>query len=89
MKELGKRSIEMEALLIIGALAAGAHYMTKDEDPVQTVHSSQTTEEISNFGTDDTRAKIMAQIDWSKVGNLKVGDSPETGVQWVFITGVE
>ena len=79
----------METLLIIGALAAGAHYMTKDDDPVQTVHSSQTTEEISNFGTDDTRAKIMAQIDWSKVGNSKRGDSPETGVQWVFITGVE
>ena len=58
----------METLLIIGALAAGAHYMTKDDDPVQTVYSSQTTEEISNFGTDDTRAKIMAQIDWSKVG---------------------
>ena len=40
----------MEALLIIGALAAGAHYMTKDDDPVQTVYSSQTTEEISNLG---------------------------------------
>ena len=62
----------MEALLIIGALAAGAHYMTKDDDPVQTVYSSQTTEEISNFGTDDTRAKIMAQIDWSKVGTQRL-----------------
>ena len=79
----------MEALLIIGALAAGAHYITKDDDPVQTGYSMQPTEESSNFGTEDTRAKIMAQIDWSKVGNSKVGDSPETGVQWVFITGVE
>ena len=76
----------MEALLIIGALAAGAHYMTKDDDPVQTVYSSQTTEEISNFGTDDTRAKVMAQIDWSKKGNFTVGESSENGVQWVFIT---
>ena len=76
----------MEALLIIGALAAGAHYITKDDDPVQTVYSSQTTEEISNFGTEDTRAKIMAQIDWSKKGNFTVGESSENGVQWVFIT---
>ena len=37
MKELGKRSIKMEALLIIGALAAGAHYMTKDDDPVPNI----------------------------------------------------
>ena len=86
MKELGKRSIKMEALLIIGALAAGAHYMNKEDDPAQTVYSSQTTEEISNFGTDDTRAKVMAQIDWSKKGNFKVGDSSENGVQWVFVT---
>ena len=76
----------MEALLIIGALAAGAHYMTKDDDPVQTVYSMQPTEEISNFGTEDTRAKIMAQIDWSKKGNFTVGESSENGVQWVFIT---
>jgi len=76
----------MEALLIIGALAAGTHYMTKEDDPVQTVYSSQTTEEISNFGTDDTRAKVMAQIDWSKKGNFTVGDSSENGVQWVFVT---
>ena len=31
----------------------------------------------------------IAQVDWSKAGNSKVGDSPETGVQWVFITGGE
>ena len=76
----------MEALLIIGAIAAGAHYITKDDDPVQEVYSSQTTEEIANFGTDDTRAKVMAQIDWSKQGNFTVGESSENGVQWVFIT---
>ena len=76
----------MEALLIIGAIAAGAHYITKDDDPVQEVYSSQTTEEIANFGTDDTRAKVMAQIDWSKQGNFTVGETSENGVQWVFIT---
>lgn len=76
----------MEALLIIGAIAAGAHYITKDDDPVQEVYSNQTTEEIVNFGTDDTRAKVMAQIDWSKKGNFTVGESSENDVQWVFIT---
>ena len=39
-----------------------------------------------NFGTDDTRAKVMAQIDWSKKGNFTVGESSDNGVQWVFIT---
>ena len=38
MKELGKRSIEMETLLIIGALAQGTHYMTKDDDVDLTKH---------------------------------------------------
>ena len=77
----------MEALLIIGALAAGAHYITKEEDPTpHAVYSSQTTEEIANFGTEDTRARNMAMIDWTKPGNFVVGDSPETGVQWVFET---
>ena len=76
----------MEALLIIGALAAGAHYINKEEVPVQEVYSSQTTENISEFHKDVERAALMAQIDWSKKGNSIVGDSPETGVQWVFIT---
>ena len=83
----------MEAALLLGLLGYGVHhYLGHEDKPAQTpqaVYSSQTTEEIANFGTDDTRAKVMAQIDWSKVGNSKVGDSPETGVQWVFITGVE
>ena len=37
----------------------------------------------------NNQIKTIAQVDWSKAGNSKVGDSPETGVQWVFITGVE
>tara|TARA_B100001057_G_scaffold183825_1_gene184514 strand:+ start:520 stop:744 length:225 start_codon:yes stop_codon:yes gene_type:complete len=73
----------MEVLAIIAALAAGAHYINKDDVPDNVVHSSQTTQEIANFGTNDTS---LAQIDWSKAGNFRVGDSSENGVQWVFIT---
>jgi len=74
----------MEALLIIAALAGGAHYMNSDEPNV--VHSSQTTAEISNFRADLEQEALMASIDWSKSGNFVVGDSPTTGVQWIFIT---
>ena len=74
----------MEALLIIGALAAGAHYITKEDENV--VHSSQTTTEISRFHTDAYNELNLANIDWSKAGNSIVGDSSETGVQWIFIT---
>ena len=77
----------MEALLIIGALAAGAHYMNKEDDPVQHVYSSQTTKEISSFRADLQQEALMASVDWSKPGNSIVGDSPQTGVQWVFVTG--
>ena len=73
----------MEVLAIIAALAAGAHYINKDDVPDNVVHSSQTTQEIANFGTNDTS---LAQIDWSKAGNFRVGDSSENGVQWIFIT---
>ncbi len=74
----------MEALLIIGALAAGSHYLNQP-DEIQ-IHSSQTTENISKFHKDVEHAAIMANVDWSKPGNFIVGDSPETGVQWVVIT---
>jgi len=73
----------MEILAIIAALGVGAHYLNKEDVPDNVVHSSQTTQEISNFGTNDTS---LAQIDWSKAGNFRVGDSSENGVQWVFIT---
>ena len=73
----------MEVLAIIAAIAAGTHYLNKEDVPDNVVHSSQTTQEISNFGTNDTS---LAQIDWSKAGNFRVGDSSENGVQWVFIT---
>ena len=75
----------MEALLIIAALAAGGHYMTKDDDPRE-LYSSQTTESISKFHKDVERAATMVQVDWSKEGNFTVGESSENGVQWVFIT---
>lgn len=74
----------MEALLIIAALAGGAHLMNSDEPNV--IHSSQTTAEISRFQADVYNELNLAQIDWSKVGNSIVGDSSENGVQWIFIT---
>ena len=39
----------MEALAIIAALAAGAHYLHDDD---KGIHSSQTTENISKFAQD-------------------------------------
>ena len=74
----------MEALLIIAALAGGAHLMNSDEPNV--IHSSQTTAEISRFQADVYNELNLAQIDWSKAGNSIVGDSSENGVQWIFIT---
>jgi hypothetical protein len=74
----------MEALLIIAALAGGAHLLNSDEP--NAVHSSQTTAEISKFQEDVYNELNLANVDWSKVGNSIVGDSPETGVQWIFIT---
>ncbi len=77
----------MEAALLLGLLGYGVHqYLGHDDKPAQTpqaVYSSQTTEEIGNFGTNDVS---LAQIDWSKKGNFTVGESSENGVQWVFIT---
>jgi len=74
----------MEALLIIAALAGGAHLLNSDEPNV--VHSSQTTAEISKFQEDVYNELNLANVDWSKVGNSIVGDSSENGVQWIFIT---
>ncbi len=69
----------MEALLIIGALAAGAHYMNKQDEPeVKFVYSSQPANEIY--------VAPHKPIDFTKPGNFVVGDSPETGVQWVMVT---
>jgi len=73
----------MEILAIIAALGVGAHYLNKEDVPDNVVHSSQNTQEIANFGTNDVS---LAQIDWSKAGNFRVGDSSENGVQGVFIT---
>ena len=77
----------MEAALLLGLLGYGVHqYLGHDDESKQSpqaVYSSQTTEEIGNFGTNDVS---LAQIDWSKKGNFTVGESSENGVQWVFIT---
>jgi len=75
----------MEALAIIAALAASAHYL-QDSDEPNTIHSSQTTDNISKLRQDLDHELNFAHIDWSKAGNFKVGDSSENGVQWVFIT---
>ena len=76
----------MEVIAIIAALAAGAHYLNKEDVPDNVVHSSQTTSEISRFQTDIYNELNLASIDWSKAGNSIVGDSSENGIQWVFIT---
>ena len=75
----------MEILAIIAALGAGAHFL-QDSDEANTTYSSQTTDNISKFRQDLDHELNFAHIDWSKAGNFKVGDSRETGVQWVFIT---
>ena len=75
----------MEILAIIAALGAGAHYLQNSDEP-NAIHSSQTTDNISKFRQDLDHELNFAQIDWSKAGNFKVGDSSENGVQWVFIT---
>lgn len=72
----------MEALLIIGALAAGSHYLNQPDE----MHSTQSTQNISQFHKDVEHANMLANVDWSKPGNFVVGDSPETGVQWVIVT---
>ena len=76
----------MEVLAIIAALAAGAHYLNKEDVQDNVIHSSQTTAEISKFHSDVYNELSLAQVDWSKVGNSIVGDSSNNGVQWIFIT---
>ena len=61
MKELGKRSIEMETLLIIGALAAGAHYMTKDDDVDLTKHQVVDVVDVRTANFDMTHSKSIAK----------------------------
>jgi hypothetical protein len=73
----------MEIFAVIAALAVGHHYLTQDEPVVpQTQVSAQTTTDVANFGTNDV---TLAQIDWSKAGNFRVGSS-DNSVQWVIIT---
>jgi len=82
----------MEAALLLALLGYGAHQMIGhpeivEEPQANVIYSAQTTEDISSFAKLNTRVKEMTQVDWSKTGNYKHGDSPETGVQWVFVTG--
>ena len=53
----------MEALLIIGALAAGAHYLQDDGYPDGAIHSSQTTQNISKFHRDVEHANMLANVE--------------------------
>ena len=81
----------MEAAIILGLLGYGMHqYIDHNDKPTtQYVYSTQTTEDVESWSKINNQIKTIAQVDWSKAGNSKVGDSPETGVQWVFITGGE
>ena len=69
----------MEVIAIIAALAAGAHYINKEDVPDNVVHSSQSTQETANFGTNDVS---LAQIDWSKAGNFNHLFGNATFIAW-------
>ena len=80
----------MEAALILGLLGYGAHQIIghpEENKTEQYSYSTQTTEDISKYSTQYNKDKSIATIDWNKAGNFKHGDSPNTGVQWVFVTG--
>ncbi len=51
----------MEALLIIGALAAGAHYMTKDDDVDLTKHQVVDVVDVRTANFDMTHSKNIAK----------------------------
>ena len=71
----------MEAAIILGLLGYGAHqYLDHSEpDVVKYNYSTQTAQEIYIEPS-------LTPIDFSKPGNFVVGDSPETGVQWIVVT---
>ncbi len=80
----------MEAALILGLLGYGAHQMIGHPETKELTHysySTQSTKDISEHYNQYSKDKSIAMIDWSKAGNFKHGDSPKTGVQWVFVTG--
>ncbi len=80
----------MEAALILGLLGYGAHQMIghpETNESTQYSYSTQSTKAISEHYNQYSKDKSIAMIDWSKAGNFKHGDSPQTGVQWVFVTG--
>ena len=70
----------MEAI-ILGLVGMAVHQAVGHAEPevVQYNYSTQTAQEIY------IEPKHLP-IDFSKPGNFVVGDSPETGVQWVVIT---
>ena len=55
----------------------------------QLYYDDQKTIERWNYMNEWMRIQniIDSMIDWNKAGNFKHGDSPNTGVQWVFVTG--
>ena len=70
----------MEAI-ILGLIGMGIHQSLDHAEPevVQYNYSTQTAQEIYI-------EPKLTPIDFSKPGNFIVGDSPETGVQWIVIT---
>ena len=68
-----QKGVDMEALLVLGALAYGMHHINKQDEPEATVQG----EVIFNEG--------IEEIDWSKAGNFRTV-STENNVQWVMIT---
>lgn len=70
----------MEAI-ILGLLGLGIHKAMEHPEPeeVKYNYSTQTAQEIYI-------EPKLTPIDFSKPGNFVVGDSPETGVQWVIVT---
>ena len=70
----------MEAI-ILGLLGLGIHKAMEHPEPeeVQYNYSTQTAQEIYI-------EPKLTPIDFNKPGNFVVGDSPETGVQWVIVT---
>ena len=51
----------MEVLAIIAAMAAGAHYLNKEDVQDNVIHSSQTTAEISKFHSQFLKIQLKFQ----------------------------
>ena len=72
----------MEALLIIGALAAGAHYITKDDDVDLTKHQVVDVVDVRTANFDMTHSVSTAK--WVSGGYYSNGVLQESEVKWVI-----